>query len=390
MRSGKDIPFKVSILGHSKECTESKQEKKKVTVYQISVSSPINNWKVKHRYNDFFNLHELLLQNYSNLPVLPQKTFFSVSSESKIEKRRKELERYLTELLDLDLIMQNVYVGQFFNMKEFFPEFLCRTPEVLCKYETAPSLVFTDVNFLDDRTINYVLCSKGITKPHSVAKQLVEVKPVGVTDTNVHKSLLNGFKFDEHEPVGLFQDKRIVKTFDLKAHCLEYFAEAAILAVGFSHGIVAVYKEEKRSKLDDEYALTNIAKFRASKERVTKILINTLRGEMLVLGKKNKVNIVDMAMWTVKSTVKIGTHPILNMVMDEVYNMALTTNDVGEMLVVDLAQEKPIIMQTIEVEKGKALSCMDADIDSGKIVVAVEQTGEIKLIDIEFPFTPVD
>lgn len=390
MKPCKDIPFKVSIIGFAKENPDTGSEKKKVTIYQISLSSPIQNWKVKHRYNDFFNLHELLSQNYAVLPKIPQKTYFAVSSAAKIEKRLHDLQRYLSELLELDLIMSNVYVAHFFKMNEFFPEFLCKSPEILCKYETANSLVFTDVNFSDKRIINYVLCTKGVSKPHSSVKVHADKKAVSPSESVMHKSLLNGFKFDEHEPVSLFQDKKIVKTFDLKAHCLEYFPEAAILVVGFSKGIVAVYKEEKRNQLDDEYSLANIAKFRAMKDRVTKVMINTVRGEMLILGRQNVVKIVDMATWTVKSSAKIGSHPILAMLADEAHNLALSTNCLGELLVIDIENEKPVVKQTIEIAKDKRISCLDADIDSGKVVVAVEETGHVILLDISFPFSAVD
>ena len=165
----------------------------------------MQNWKVKHRYNDFFNLHELLLRNYSNLPKLPQKSMFAFTSEAKIEKRRKDLEKYLTELLELDHIMQNVYAVQFFKLNEYFPEYLCKHPEVLCKYETASNLTFTEVNFVDERIINYVLCSKGIKKSAYHGKiDPVDHKAVQSSESSSHKSLLNGFKFDESEPVNMF------------------------------------------------------------------------------------------------------------------------------------------------------------------------------------------
>ena len=388
----KDIPFKVSIVGHSKEYPSGNtmtDKEKKVTLYLISISSPIHNWKVKHRYNDFHNLHELLSMNYTGLPKLPQKTFFAVSSESKIEKRRKELEKYLTDILAIEHIMANVYVAQFFKTHQFFPDYLSRLPIVLCKYEASRALTFTDIHYEPGRELNYVLCSKGIKKPTS---QPLKEPDQGIsphlTEGVVHKSILNGFKFDEKEPVNIFQDKKVVKTFDLKAHCLQYFPEAAIIVAGFSEGIIAVYKEEKKPKIDEEFTLSNICKFKAMNDRVTKIMINSAKGEMYALGRKNKIKCIDMAFWNVKDTYVIGSTPILSMHIDEAYNLGFSTNSDGELLISDFSHEKPVVAKKVPITK-ESLNLMDCDIDSGRIVLASAASGTLYLVDIEFPFSCV-
>ena len=380
-------------MSHSKEYpngNDLSDKEKKVTLYCISVSSPIHNWKVKHRYNDFHNLHELLTMNYSNLPKLPAKTFFSVSSEAKIERRRKDLEKYLTDILMIDNIMSNVYASQFFKTHQFFPDYLSRLPSVLCKYEANKSLTFTDINYLKGRELNYALCSKGIKKPMTqpIKGNEESFNPQMANEGVVHKSILNGFRFDEREPVNIFQDKKVVKTFDLKAHCLQYFPEAAIIVAGFSDGIIAVYKEEKKPKIEEEFVLTNISKFKAMSDRVTKIMMNSAKGEMYALGRKNKLKVIDMAFWTVKDTYTLGSSPILAIHLDESYNLGFSTNGEGELLISDFSQEKAVVAKKLSIAK-EPLSLMDCDIDSGRIVVATANTGTLYLIDIEFPFSCV-
>ena len=95
---------------------------------------------------------------------------------------------------------------------------------------------------------------------------------------------------------------------------------------GFSKGVIAVYKEEKRNKLDDDYQLSNVTKLKVFNDRVTRILINTVKGELIILGRKNKVKLVDMATWTLKASAKLGNHPIKSMQMDEAYNLAIAVN----------------------------------------------------------------
>lgn len=95
---------------------------------------------------------------------------------------------------------------------------------------------------------------------------------------------------------------------------------------GFSKGVIAVYKEEKRNKLDDDYQLSNVTKLKVFNDRVTRILINTVKGELIILGRKNKVKLVDMATWTLQASAKLGNHPIKSMQMDEAYNLAIAVN----------------------------------------------------------------
>lgn len=59
------------------------------------------------------------------------------------------------------------------------------------------------------------------------------------------------------------------------------------------------------------------------------------------------------------------------------------------MHVIDLAGPKPVVAKTVVITTKGKLSCMDADIDSGKIVMACYETGEIFVVDLEFPFTVV-
>lgn len=391
----RDIPFKISIVGYTKEAPPSrflqKEGEKNVTMYIISVTTPIHNWKVKHRYNDFYNLHELLSLHYTNLPKLPSKTLLSVTSSSKIERRRKDLEQYLVALTAVYNILSDVYLSQFLNISQFFPDYLCRSPAVLCKYEASKCLIFTDINYLEGRDLNYVLCSKGIKKPSKHPSKFKEEEDLQVnhgTEGLVHKSILNGFKFDPREPINIFQDKKVVKTFDLKAHCLQYFPEAAIIAAGFSNGIIAVYKEEKKPKIEEEFTLTNITKFKAFNDRVTKIIINSAKGEMYAVGRSNKIKVIDMAFWTLRDSYKLGSSTILAIHIDENYNLGLSTNSEGELLISDFSTEKPIVKKKLKLAQ-EPVALMDCDIDSGTIVVATSQTGLIMLVDIEFPFTSV-
>lgn len=390
--------LKISINNYSREVVPGEGDKR-ITFYLVSISYQLANWKVKRRFNEFFQLHERLLINFKDLPEVPQKTIFAVDSDKKIEKRKKDLEDYLSKLLELDNILLNIYFTTFIKLNEFASDLARVKPMVMANYETAKALIFTDINYKPKREVNYVLCSKGIDPPNAApSPKTIEgiSSPTTSGGSNsggyqnvAHKSILSGFLYDRSDPLNIFQSVTVTKTFDLKAHCVHYFAETAMVAVGFSKGIVACYKEERKPKSIDEYELIGIAKIKIGSDRVTRVAINIKHSVLYVIARSNKVKVIDMRDWTLKEPFKIGSGPIQNFTIDESCDMAISTSDDGKLYVTDMSKPEQISVREVRVIPKGRLSCMDWDLDSGKIICACAETGDLYVIDISFPFSPV-
>ncbi|KAM4583205.1 nischarin [Fundulus diaphanus] len=70
------------------------------TVYIIDVTDGLHRWTVKHRYSDFYDLHEkLTAEKKVDRRLLPPKKILGKNSKSLVERRQKELELYLQTLL---------------------------------------------------------------------------------------------------------------------------------------------------------------------------------------------------------------------------------------------------------------------------------------------------
>jgi hypothetical protein len=52
-------------------------------------------WTVEKRYSEFDDLHKNLKKIFSNLPLMPGKTMFKVTSPEVLEKRRDDLDKLL-------------------------------------------------------------------------------------------------------------------------------------------------------------------------------------------------------------------------------------------------------------------------------------------------------
>ncbi|XP_043443472.1 nischarin isoform X2 [Prionailurus bengalensis] len=69
-------------------------------VYIIQVTVGSHEWTVKHRYSDFYDLHEkLVAERKIDKNLLPPKKIIGKNSRSLVEKREKDLEIYLQTLL---------------------------------------------------------------------------------------------------------------------------------------------------------------------------------------------------------------------------------------------------------------------------------------------------
>uniref|UniRef100_A0A452QQ17 Nischarin n=1 Tax=Ursus americanus TaxID=9643 RepID=A0A452QQ17_URSAM len=75
-------------------------ERLRTGVYIIQVTDGSHEWTVRHRYSDFYDLHEkLVAEKKIDKNLLPPKKIIGKNSRSLVEKREKDLEVYLQTLL---------------------------------------------------------------------------------------------------------------------------------------------------------------------------------------------------------------------------------------------------------------------------------------------------
>lgn len=71
-----------------------------ITYYVIVITVGETTWKVRHRYNDFYNLHNKLVADHGvSKDILPSKKVIGNKTNQFIETRRKALEEYLQKIL---------------------------------------------------------------------------------------------------------------------------------------------------------------------------------------------------------------------------------------------------------------------------------------------------
>ena len=126
----------ISIIAISiKSFGDRNVEKKVVTFYDLEITSNIthNSWMLSKRYNEFKALHSSLSKIYINLPSIPGTTFFKMTSNEQLNKRKLALEKFLQACVQRKDIFLNQEFRNFLELEENAPEVIAN--DVKIKYE---------------------------------------------------------------------------------------------------------------------------------------------------------------------------------------------------------------------------------------------------------------
>ena len=98
-----------------------------VTLYVIKVQIGDVHWTVKHRYKEFRELHETLIEAGVNKESLPEKKYVGNKDPAFIKKRRKDLESYLQSIFQFLQRSLPQSLAEFLNLHLYDINFLLKT-----------------------------------------------------------------------------------------------------------------------------------------------------------------------------------------------------------------------------------------------------------------------
>jgi WD40 repeat protein len=150
-----------AIIGITiKSFSEKYVSSKTVTFYEVEITSHITQkaWTVERRYNEFKVLHASLSKIYINLPTIPGTSFFKITSEEQLNKRKSELEKFLRACVQRKDIFLNAEFRQFLELEKNAPEVLANDVTNKYDYKKLPLGVRSFI-VVPNREIMCVCCS---------------------------------------------------------------------------------------------------------------------------------------------------------------------------------------------------------------------------------------
>ena len=241
---------------------------KMVTFFTINVYDNFSRkkWSLLKRYSEFEALHKNLSQLIPNVPTIPGKSLFKLTSKEALEKRKNHLESFLLEKRKNHLeaflhecvnrkdIMASEYLKAFLELEKHSPNLTYNSPEKKYELREIP-LGIRDLYYLQEESIMFAACSD-MNIASRVDSYITNVNlPWEKNDDYVTVGALFVFKlnFGASSESSIFE-RRWAKSFPTQTGVINYSLEKNILMVGLDNGKFILFQTGLDSKYT-EYEL---------------------------------------------------------------------------------------------------------------------------------------
>ena len=120
--------------------TEKYIDKKNVTYFNIEVYNNFSKqkWGMEKRYSEFDDLYKAMAKLLPNVPLIPGKSFFKITSYDGLNKRKGQLEQFLKDCVSRKDIVNNESFRDFIEIDRHSPEMAINGPVLLSEYSEFP------------------------------------------------------------------------------------------------------------------------------------------------------------------------------------------------------------------------------------------------------------
>ena len=350
----------MAIIGITiKSFSEKYINKKTVTFYEVEITSHItqNSWCVQRRYNEFKNLHAVLSKIYVNLPAIPGISFFKITSEEQLNKRKSELERFLRDCVQRKDIFLNAEFRQFLELEKNAPEVVANDVKTKYDYKKLP-LGVRGFIVVPHREIMCVCCSDMniISRADSMISNFSfpwEKKGKG----NSHVPLGAAFIYQcKPDPKEIYTIHKIwAKSFPIQTGVIFWEDKNEMYCVGNDDGKIHVFKAVPKThylKMDTVCELT----FHTNRVMGLALDPETLNLYSCSTDKAFYVTDLKNEKFT-NMLIHVSTSGYTNLIYDANNSRIFLTNEDGELSVYSTTVYPPSLVRSVNTS---AASCIRA------------------------------
>lgn len=140
--------------------SEKYMDKKNITYFNIEVYNNFSKqkWGMEKRYSEFDDLYKAMSKLLPNIPQLPGKSFFKITSYDGLNKRKNQLEQFLKDCVSRKDIVNNESFRDFIEIDKHSPEMAINSPMLISEYTELP-LGIRDFIYLKYENIIFTACS---------------------------------------------------------------------------------------------------------------------------------------------------------------------------------------------------------------------------------------
>ncbi len=354
-------------------------------------------WEVKRRFKQFERLAEDLKRSFINIPPLPGKTFFTITKDAKLEKRREALDAFVQELVKREEMFSHPHFYNFFMVAQNTP-FLCTNFPVpigkignqagmgyrdcWCSLEDEMAVVASHSIFVANRFESYfsnLFSKKKIVQPRVVISKVSE-KSVGLVEVlkrgglKTVQSLLQLSRKRENEEMlelrgdeednieGVMQEdnniekealayftyyKAFDKAFTSQVIALEWNREIGRVAVGLDSGDVFVYGLDK----ENPQSFTSELNFlKAHQKRVMRFAFDEKKRLLYSVGEDKRLLTYNLEEGKIIDRMQLPAAKPTNFLYNKKKSVGLVADKDSSVHVVNLAKPHPEMQQKIDTK----------------------------------------
>ena len=355
---------------------------KVITVFNINVYDNLTRkkWTLSKRYSEFETLHKNLLQLIPNVPTIPGKSFFKLTSKDALEKRRIHLENFLHECVNRKDIMASEYLKNFLELEKHSPNLTYNSPEK--KYElTEIPLGIRDFYYLQEEGIMFAACSD-MNIASRVDSYITNVNlPWEKSDNYVTVGAVFAFKLDFKalNESSIFE-RRWAKSFPTQTGVINFSLEKNILMIGLDNGKIILFQTGLDTKFT-EYELLYEGKPHNArvmgldihvKKNVCYSCSSDKKFIMTYLDEKDKYN--EIANMSAGYT---------NLFFDKKYGRIFLTNEIGQVMIYLIDEDSllPTLAKCVQTHSKNVIRGLDINLKKFYIFTS-SMKGDISVLDL--------
>ena len=375
-----------AIIGiEIKSYSEKYIDKKTVTFYEVEITSHITQkvWSLQRRYNEFKTLHASLSKIYVNLPNIPGISFFKITSEDQLNKRKTDLEKFLRECVQRKDIFLNAEFRQFLELEKNAPEVIANDVKNKYDYKKLPLGVRSFI-IVPNREIMCVCCS--------------DMNIISRAD-----SMLSNFSFpwekkkaNSHVPLGaafIYQCKPSkkeiytihkiwAKSFPIQTGVIFWEDQNEIYCVGNDDGKIHIFKAVPKTHY---VKMDTLAELSFHTNRVMGLALdpNTMNLYSCSTDKSFHVTNLKNENFT-NILVHLNTSGYTNLVFESKYNRIFLTNEEGEISIYSTESYPPNLVRDFKISANSCIRAIYLDSFNNYIFTG-SVNGVISIINLGEP-----
>ena len=354
---------------------------KMVTFFNVNVYDNYSRkkWTLPKRYSEFEALYKNLCQLIPNVPTIPGKSFFKLTSKDALEKRKNHLETFLHGCVNRKDIMASEYFKVFLELEKHSPHLTYNSAEK--KYElTELPIGIRDFFYLQEESIMFTACSD-MKLASRVDSYITNVNlPWEKNTDHITVGAVIAFKlnFKANDPSGIFE-RRWAKSFPTQTGVINYSLDKNILMVGLDNGKIILFQTGLDTKYT-EYELLYEGRPHSARVMGLDVDIKKYIAYSCSSDKKFMItNLSEKDKYIEISNIQAG---FTNLFFDKVNERIFLTNEIGQVLIYLIGNEEiPTCVKTIQTHSRNVIRGLDINLKKSYIFTS-SMKGDISILDL--------